>query len=198
MPSVKPCIAASRCAAAWSEAYAFDIDFRHDGARGDIKYVWEINRLQFLPGLAAHHLLEGDQASLYAIEAALGSWHQANPPFGGVGWASGIEVALRAISIILALDMVGDRLSETAQRRAGQIVSASAFWLPRFPSLFSSANNHLVAELAGQYLIGRALGQAHDRPWQRLLAELDKQILPDGSGAEHVVRAGDVWLRPER
>ena len=169
---------------AGSETYAFDIDFRHDGARGDIKYVWEINRLQFLPVLAAHHLLAGEQASLSTIEAALDSWHAANPPFGGVAWASGIEVALRAISILLTLDMVGDRLSQGARAQAGQILSASAFWLPRFPSRFSSANNHLVAELAGEYLVGLALGHSPDRPWQQLLAELDRQILPDGSGAE--------------
>lgn len=167
-----------------SRTYAFDINFRHDGTRGDVKYVWEINRLQFLPVLAAHHLLAGDPASLSAIEAALASWYQANPPFGGVGWASGIEVALRAISIILTLDMLGDHLSEMSRRQAGQILSASAFWLPRFPSRFSSANNHLVAELAGEYLVGRTLGHGTDRPWQQLLAELDKQILPDGSGAE--------------
>ncbi len=166
------------------ETYAYDINFRHDGSRGDIKYVWEINRLQFLPVLAAHHLLANDQASLSAIEAALDSWHQANPPFGGVAWASGIEVALRAISIILALDMVGDQLSEASRSKAGQVLSASAFWLPRFPSRFSSANNHLVAELAGEYLLGLALGHGVDRVWQQLLAELDKQILPDGSGAE--------------
>jgi hypothetical protein len=164
--------------------YAFDIDFRHDGSRGDVKYVWEINRLQFLPVLAAHHLLERDKASLDAIEAALSSWHQANPPYGGVGWASGIEVALRAISIILTLDILGDGLSHTFRQKAGEILSASAFWLPRFPSRFSSANNHLVAELAGEYLIALSLGHAAGKPWQQLLAELDKQILPDGSGAE--------------
>lgn len=166
------------------DTYAFDIDFRHDGTRGDVKYVWEINRLQFLPALAAHYLLHDDEASLAAIEAALASWHEANPPFGGVAWASGIEVALRCISILLVLDMVGDRLSETTRHSAGQILSASAFWLPRFPSRFSSANNHLVAELAGEYLVGLALGHHVDQPWQHLLAELDKQILPDGSGAE--------------
>jgi hypothetical protein len=165
-------------------AYAFDIDFRHDGSRGDVKYVWEINRLQFLPVLAAHHLLERDKASLDAIEATLVSWHAANPPYGGVGWASGIEVALRAISIILTLDILGDGLSHTFRQKAGEILSASAFWLPRFPSRFSSANNHLVAELAGEYLIALSLGHAAGKPWQQLLAELDKQILPDGSGAE--------------
>ncbi|QQR37110.1 heparinase II/III-family protein [Devosia oryziradicis] len=167
-----------------SATYAFDIDFRHDGSRGDVKYVWEINRLQFLPVLAAHHLLQDDEASLGTIEAALISWHDANPPYGGVAWASGIEVALRAISIMLTLDMLGHRLSDNFRSKAGEILSASAFWLPRFPSRFSSANNHLVAELAGEYLLAISLGHDADRPWQDLLAELDKQILPDGSGAE--------------
>src|SRR5690606_36236714 len=41
------------------DAYTFGIDFRHVRSIGDIKYVWEFNRLQMLPVLAAHHLLSG-------------------------------------------------------------------------------------------------------------------------------------------
>ncbi len=171
---------------AWpgAEAYALDIDFRHDGSRGDIKYVWEINRLQFLVPLAAEVLLNGNPAALAAIETAVVSWHTANPPFRGVGWASGIEVALRAISLLVAASLVGDQLSEATRRKIGEILSASAFWLPRFPSKFSSANNHLVAELAGEYLIGLAQGAEPQAARAALIAEIDRQILPDGAGAE--------------
>src|SRR5690606_26591279 len=54
---------------AWPDAgqYCFAIDFRHDGGRGDVKYVWEANRLQFLPALAAHVVLTGDEKSLAVI-----------------------------------------------------------------------------------------------------------------------------------
>ncbi|CAN7628293.1 heparinase II/III family protein [Rhizobium sp. LjRoot254] len=166
------------------KTYAFDIDFRHDGSLGDVKYVWEINRLQFLPPLAAHLLLEGDDRSRIAIEAAIDSWHGANPPFRGVGWASGIEVALRAVSLIVALDLVSDRLSDKTIQQAGEILAASAHWLPRFPSLHSSANNHRVAELAGEYLVGVALGTDGRSARDDLVAEVRKQILADGSGAE--------------
>ncbi len=166
------------------EAYAPDIDFRHDGHRGDVKYVWEINRLQFLVALAAEVLLAENAEALAAIEAAIASWHAANPPFRGVGWASGIEVALRAISLIVTASLVGDRLSPAARRQLGEIVAASRFWLARFPSRFSSANNHLVAELAGEYLIGLALGVEPQAVRAALIAEIDRQILPDGSGAE--------------
>ncbi|HEV7275827.1 MAG TPA: heparinase II/III-family protein [Devosiaceae bacterium] len=166
------------------DTYTFDIDFRHGGARGDIKLVWEINRLQVLVVLAAHEVLAPADGALRAIEAAVASWHAANPPFRGVGWASGIEVALRAISLILVLDLVGDRLSATIRRMIGEILAASAWWLPRFPSRFSSANNHLVAELAGEYLIGMAFGREPTAVRRALLDEIDKQILPDGVGAE--------------
>jgi hypothetical protein len=167
-----------------SDTYCFDIDFRHDGARGDVKYVWEINRLQFLVVLSAHFALTEHTPSLAAVEAAISSWHAANPPFGGVSWASGIEVALRAISLVLVVEIVGTHLAADVRTKVIQILAASAFWLARFPSRFSSANNHLVAELAGEYLIARALGKAGSASWTALLGELEKQILPDGGGAE--------------
>jgi hypothetical protein len=171
---------------AWpgAEAYAPEIDFRHDGRRGDVKYVWEINRLQFLVPLAAEVLLADNRAALAAIEAALASWHAANPPFRGVGWASGIEVALRAVSLLVVTSLAGDRLSPAARRQLGEILAASRFWLPRFPSRFSSANNHLVAELAGEYLLGLGFGAEPQATRAALIAEIDRQILSDGSGAE--------------
>lgn len=167
-----------------ADTYTFAIDYRHSSGRGDVKYVWEANRLQFLPALAAHLALGGGDRAGRAIEAAIASWHAANPPFRGVSWASGIEVALRAASLVVTLDLAGERLGEGSRRQAGQILAASAYWLARFPSAFSSANNHLVAELAGRYLIGLALGRDTDGPRRALLAETVKQILPDGTAAE--------------
>jgi hypothetical protein len=166
------------------ETYTFDVDFRHNGSLGDIKYVWEINRLQMLPPLAAHLALTGDDRCLTAVETAIDSWHAANPPFRGVSWASGIEVALRAISLLITLELSRERLSARAQRQLGEILAASAYWLPRFPSKFSSANNHLVAELAGEYLIGVTAATEVRAAQKAIITEVRKQILPDGAGAE--------------
>jgi hypothetical protein len=167
-----------------AETYTHDIDFRHDGSRGDIKYVWEINRLQLLMPLATQALLAGDGRCRAAIEAAIVSWHAANPPFRGVGWASGIEVAQRAISLIFAAALIGPELSPAARAALGQVLSASAFWLSRFPSLHSSANNHRIAELAGLCLIGLSRGDEPAEACRALIAETLKQILPDGAAAE--------------
>ncbi len=172
------------------ETYALDIDFRHDGRLGDVKYVWEINRLQFIVALAAQAARADDRRSAEAIEAAVASWHAANPPFRGVGWASGIEVALRAISLLVAVSLAGDRLGPACHRQIGEILAASAFWLPRFPSKFSSANNHLVAELAGEYLIAHALGHPTTGARDALTVEIGRQILPDGTPAEQTPTYG--------
>lgn len=177
---------------AWpgADTYCLDIDYRHSRARGDVKYVWEFNRLQMLQPLAANALLSGDDASLAAIDAAIASWHQSNPPFRGLGWSSGIEVALRAISLILACSLVGDRLAPETVNRVRAILAASSFWLGRFPSRFSSANNHLVAELTGEYLIASAMpdlpraASIAAKARANLVDEALRQILPDGAGAE--------------
>ncbi|MEB2844613.1 heparinase II/III family protein [Endobacterium cereale] len=167
-----------------SDTYTFDIEYRHDGSHGDIKYPWEIGRLQFLPVLAMHGVLSGDDRAIRAIDAAVSSWHDANPPFTGIGWSSGIEVALRAISLIVTRDIVGDRLNVETGQNIARILAASIYWLKRFPSRYSSANNHLIAELAGEYLIGLSLGHPVDEVEKNLADELLKQIFPDGCGGE--------------
>ncbi|MHB1109269.1 MAG: heparinase II/III family protein [Devosia sp.] len=177
---------------AWPDAdtYCFDIDYRHSRNLGDVKYVWEFNRLQMLQPLAAHALLSGDGDSIAAIEGAIASWYQSNPPFRGVGWSSGIEVALRAISLIFVGSLVGDKMAPEILGRVRAILAASAFWLMRFPSRFSSANNHLVAERAGVYLIATATpdwpaaASIAAKMRASLVAEALRQILPDGVGAE--------------
>jgi hypothetical protein len=70
------------------------------------------------------------------------------------------------------------------------MLNAHAAWLARYPSLFSSANNHLVAEAGGLFAIGslapelpeaatwRAMGREH------LEREAARQITADGVGLE--------------
>lgn len=173
-----------------SDQYCFSIPYRHERTLGDIKYVWEMNRLQFLQVLAADALVNDDATSLRTLEAAIESWCAANPPFRGLGWNSGIELALRAISLLTASSLCGDRMSTATMTRLKAALSAHLFWIDRYPSRYSSANNHLVAEAAGQFLIALAMpdlpnAAAHERKARRILeAEARKQILADGVGAE--------------
>lgn len=174
-----------------SEPYCFDIGFRHEHERGDIKYVWELNRLQFLPPVAALARVNRNPEAVRYCLATIDDWADANPPFQGVNWASGIELALRSISILLTVSLLGpDTLTVAQRQRIGTILNAHAVWLMRYPSRYSSANNHLVAEAAGLYVLGTLVpslpeaGRYRDYGRQVLIEEVERQFLDDGVGAE--------------
>lgn len=168
--------------------YCFDIDYRHDRQRGDVKLVWELNRLQFVPVIAALSRLENDDAMAQSALDLIESWIDANPPFKGINWISGIELALRVVSILLTIGLVGrERVGARLSQKIRGCLAAHAYWLKRFPSRYSSANNHLIAEEAALFILGTLWqGSAIDPLEARdmLIAEAFRQIHDDGVGAE--------------
>lgn len=174
-----------------SVPYCFDVGYRHAPGMGDVKLVWELNRLQHLQPLAALARLRRDrELARFCVEEAL-SWIRANPPYRGVNWSSGIELALRVVSLLAAFACVGEAVRPGVEREAlwGTLL-AHGRWLARFPSRHSSANNHLVAEAGGLYLLGLlAPSLPGADAWREhgratLEAEALRQFHPDGIGAE--------------
>jgi len=164
----------------WPATYAYDIDL---GVR-DPKPAWELNRLQHLPVLAL-----GPASAVDACRADLLSWIDAHPPWKGLGWAVGIEVACRAISIALASSALEGQLRGREVRRIRDSLTAHGWWLQRYPSLYSSANNHRVAELGALAVLGAITDLPGAAGWytegvEGLRAEIGRQILADGVGAE--------------
>ena len=175
-------------ALAGADMFCFDIDYRHNACFGDVKYVWEPNRLQFLQPLAVVAARRGDRhLARLAIDTVL-SWMEANPPFTGIHWTSGIELSLRLVSLAIIVACVGKSMSAPEHARLQQFVIAHAFWLQRFPSLHSSANNHRVAEGLG--LTVAALLAPGERAATMttgrgiLEAAAATQYFPDGVGRE--------------
>ena len=158
---------------------------------GDVKYVWELNCLQFLHPIAAQIALTGDVALTRWAFRVVASWARANPPFRGVNWASGIELALRVVSLAMLVAAARPDCLERSERELlRRLIAAHGYWLHRFPSRFSSANNHLVAEALGLFVAGTLVPDLEKAAvWVRhgrlvLEAEALKQILDDGVGVE--------------
>ena len=168
-----------------ADTSAFNVSYRHDAGRGDVKFVWELNRLQFLPALAA----SGAEGLDTAFDIMAG-WMAANPPYRGINWTSGIEAASRLASVLAVVSRATRPLSETEDRCVRAFVEAHAYWIDRFPSLYSSANNHRVAELAALHLTGLAApGMPSAGRYRRsgragLEREILRQFYADGVGAE--------------
>ena len=177
------------------ESNAFSIDVRSTAAIpregrpfGDVKYVWEPNRLQVLQPLACRVAREGCNGTAWARAMGwIASWMEANPPYRGVNWSSGIEVALRVASVALLIAAANGKVPERDRTTLATFIEAHARWLASLPSLYSSANNHRVAEGLGLFLAGLLLvnGAAYEDEGRDILQEQTYlQILPDGVGVE--------------
>ncbi len=172
-----------------ADVFCFKIPYRHERTLGDVKFVWDFNRLQFMQPLAVAASL-GDARALTAIEQAVKSWMDTNPPFRGLSWNSGIELALRALSLVFVATLCEQQLSSETHRRISTVLSAHLYWMARYPSRFSSANNHLIAEAAGEFVVGSLVTDAAEaakiakKARATLEREAELQIFADGSAAE--------------
>lgn len=173
-----------------ADDYCFDIPYRHADAFGDVKNVWELSRLQYLQPLAAYARISEDQEAIRLCLNHLLSWIEENPPFRGVNWPSMIEVAFRIVSICVITTLLGEHMSAEERRRVAGSLYQHGWWIERFPSKYSSGNNHLVAEAAALFILGSLMPDLQGaRRWraygQRELerAAMD-QISPDGVGRE--------------
>ncbi|MBE7161908.1 MAG: alginate lyase family protein [Williamsia herbipolensis] len=177
----------------WPDLPADRID--HRTVDGDVKWIWELNRLQHLPLLAQAWLVSGDDRHAAAALDDLDSWMAANPPGHGIAWRGAFEAGIRAISVAVTVVALADAPQMTAERfgRIAAMLDASARYCVRGRSRYSSANNHLVGELAGLAAVALLVPGLQDAPhWERialggLTAEADRQILADGVGAEQAV-----------
>jgi Heparinase II/III-like protein/Heparinase II/III N-terminus len=137
-----------------TDAYTFDIPYRDEEIVGDIKQLWEPSRHQHLTVLAAAYAVSADDRYAERVADHLKSWWSANPPLHGVHWVSGIELGIRLLSWVWVRRLLdgwpgAPGLFEDNSEALHQIWHHQR-WLSAFPSRGSSANNHVIAEAAGQ------------------------------------------------
>ncbi|MEW2390872.1 alginate lyase family protein [Streptomyces venezuelae] len=134
--------------------HAFDVPYRDEDAVGDIKQIWEPSRHQYLTVLAAAYAVTGDERYAQRVAEHLRSWWAANAPLRGVHWISGIELGIRLLSWVWIRRLL-DTWQGAADLFENNPVAVNQIWhhqrwLAAFPSRGSSANNHVIAEAAGQ------------------------------------------------
>lgn len=167
----------------------------HRTAVGDPKWIWELQRLQHLSWLAQAWLFTRNERYAETALDHLDSWIEQNPPGVGIGWRGAFEPGIRAISVSIALQGIRDcpALTPDRFRRIVCMLFQSARRCMRERSRFSSANNHLVGELAGLATVALLFPDVgiasrwEDATIDALVTEANKQILSDGVGAEMAV-----------
>ena len=128
---------------------------------GDAKYVWEVNRLQFLIPLAIFYSKDKDIKVLKNFIEIISYWGKENPYLIGVNWYSNIEVNIRLIVWFLCwniLDVANllkkdiDYFNEFVDNIWLPLIYSHCIYSYKHPSKYSSANNHLIAEATGLFI----------------------------------------------
>jgi len=144
------------------DQYSFEIPYRDENAVGDIKQIWEPSRHQHLTVLAAAYRATGDDRYAQRVAEHLTSWWAANPPMRGVHWLSGIELGIRLLSWVWVRRLLDGWSGAPGLFEDNPVALRQIWhhqrWLAAFPSRGTSANNHVLAEAAGQLAAACAFG----------------------------------------
>ena len=168
------------------DAYAFSVNQRDEAAVGNIKQVWEVNRLQHLTLLATAWFLTAEEAYAQRVADQLRSWLRENPFLSGVNWTSGIELGVRLINLAWIRRLLDSWPGVAALFEGSETTVRQIRWhqeyLAAFESRGSSANNHLIAEAAGQLAASCAFPWfPESEQWRRESLSLLSRSLTDNT-----------------
>ncbi len=174
-----------------------------DPSCGDHKIIWELNRHQHFLTLARAWWIGGHRPARATFVRHLTGWMDANPPLVGINWASMLELALRSLSWIWALECFvepvdGDVAPAVEHDRDTQPwlvdlllgLDRQLHLVEQNLSTYFSPNTHLLGEALALYVAGRVLPELRRAPaWAALgrrilVEEMGRQIGPDGGHVE--------------
>ena len=173
-----------------------------DPACGDHKIIWELNRHQHFLAFGRAWWLAGHGPARATFVRHLASWMDANPPLVGINWASMLELALRSLSWIWALELFVEPAAGGDQRDDQPIdahpwlvdlllgLDRQLHLVEQNLSTYFSPNTHLLGEALALYVAGRTLPELRRAPaWAELgrrilIEEMSRQISPDGGHVE--------------
>lgn len=134
--------------------FAGSIDYRDYRVTGDAKIVWELNRHHHLVVLARAYFMTGDLRYAEAVVSQLRGWCQACPFGRGMNWRSPLELAIRLINWVWALDLIHSSglVTPAVQQELLPVMYLHVWEITRKYSQGSSANNHRIGEAAGVFI----------------------------------------------
>jgi hypothetical protein len=176
----------------WGLEYHADMTPYREGGP-DIRVLWELNRLGHLLTLAMAYLITGVERYADAVFDHIDSWIEQNPYGRGANWHCAMEVALRAINVIAAFDIVRSSAACTAPRLR-QVLKLldqhGRFILDNNEFSYVGTSNHYLSDVVGLFWIGTCVPELeHAREWRafglrEVLNEAETQVLADGADFE--------------
>ncbi|MFQ5607086.1 MAG: heparinase II/III family protein, partial [Candidatus Zixiibacteriota bacterium] len=156
----------------------------------DIKTIWELSRFQIGPNLAQMELLTGDDIYRKRFIELVDDWQRKNPYPLGPNWNCSMEVALRAMNLLLALELFERRspLPEPFLKAVYVALFQHGRHIRANPENTARGlnTNHYLANLIGLLTLGSFFEELpecaewRDFAVEELAVEIDLQTTEDG------------------
>jgi hypothetical protein len=176
----------------WPRVYHRDVPVHGNRGFGDVKYVWELNRQQFLIDLGRASFLTDSPEYARAARRLVSEWVADNPYATGVNWAIALEPAFRVLSWLWSYYLCLDREQSEPEHHLLWVTSFydHGRFLHRHLEHYTSPFNHLIGEACALYMLGVLFPEcAESVDWRKrgrhvLESRLHEQFYRDGGSVE--------------
>jgi hypothetical protein len=173
----------------WPYGYCSDLEYGKPDQFSDVKFPWELSRMQWLIPVGQAYLLTKDERYANKIRGVLESWIAGNPHAGSINWACTMEVALRIITLTWFFHVFKNSIAWASESFRGHLLRTiylHADFTARHLEKSDVNGNHYTADAAGLVYGGLFFGEGRDCQrwlalgWGILCAELPRQVYKDG------------------
>ncbi|MBM4001104.1 MAG: hypothetical protein FJ297_16480 [Planctomycetes bacterium] len=173
----------------WDLAYSPDIEYTNPDRPSDVKFPWELSRMQWLIPTAQAYALTADERYAAFARDTIADWILQNPPLRGVNWSCTMEIAVRILSWTWFFHVFHASPSWSCDGFRERFLTSlftHAIFAERFLEFSDINGNHCTADAAGMACAGLFFGEGEaasrwrDAGWRLLSDELPRQVTPDG------------------
>ncbi|SHK16651.1 Heparinase II/III N-terminus [Clostridium cavendishii DSM 21758] len=177
----------------WSNNFYKKIKLVDLNNNADVKIPWEISRFQNLITLGQAYNIEKDEKYTKEFIEQIESWIKNNPFKGSVNWTCAMEVAIRAVNLIGALELFkeSDLIDNKFLSKYNSILYAHGEFIINNLENKKHTTNHYISDLVGLIWLGIYFKDYNkwSIKWlefgvKELEIEVKKQVNEDGTDYE--------------
>ncbi|MDB8567895.1 heparinase II/III family protein [Turicibacter sanguinis] len=155
----------------------------------DIKYPWEISRFHYLTILGKAFVITEDKKYYDKFKSIIIDWECENPFKFSINWTCAMDVAIRAINIIVAKYFFEECIDKDFEDQLNNLLYIHGKFIYENLENHPPKSNHYISDLVGLFWLGIYFNTDESKIWlefskNELEQESDIQINSDGTSYE--------------